>query len=729
VLRADRYVHDLARQRIGDGCYGFCCTLTDVVLGNGIVLEARLANLSTPVGAPITLDRPCRPTPDLEGPGALRWLGGLRFAGWLCGDTEPPAANALVDGTLVMQIRALSFSHVSSGEEDFRAVRAFDLHLPNRFADARPHQLAVVTERGENVSGSPLTFLAFADGLREAIAQQGLGEQELLRAELFDRLLPMAMPLSQYASWRSKLKIVSGPSAAMRTAVLLVGPGRVHDTLASLHRQSHADWVAASLPPTSEPTGFCPELVQSFLSGEAAGCELVVFGLAGTQLEPDALARIAGAFSTFPEAGAVYADIEIESADGSAWPIALSAFDYERMLEQGYCAHLFALRLHAAERSLSAGAQNLYRLFNALLDGSVPTADIVHLPCPLARLPAFDRNAASISLAAATDSHLRRRGINADVTTSGGSVFPAVRVTRTAGRQSTTIVVPTRNRRDLLEACIESIRPTVERHAAQLMVIDNDSEDAETVDYLAQIERQGGTVLRVPGPFNFARLNNRAAEAAAGDVLCLFNNDVRAVDHGWLNELLGRLQDDVGAVGALLLWPSGVVQHGGVVLGPNFSVAHAFDDRIDGDGGYGDLLRVAHECSAVTAACLVTRRRDYLDVRGMDEVCFPVNFNDVDYCLKLRSRGCRVVFTPHARLVHHESASRGADLRRDRRHRYERELQNLRAKWGLALEADPYYSPLLSRDSLPFTALAWPPPAMRPRLNVLPSPAEVPPGF
>jgi GT2 family glycosyltransferase len=236
-------------------------------------------------------------------------------------------------------------------------------------------------------------------------------------------------------------------------------------------------------------------------------------------------------------------------------------------------------------------------------------------------------------------------------------------------------------------------------------------------------------VLRVPGPFNFARLNNRAAEAAVGNVLCLLNNDVRAVDRDWLNELLGRLQDDVGAVGALLLWPSGVVQHGGVVLGPNFSAAHAFDDRIDGDGGYSDLLRVAHECSAVTAACLATRRRDYLAVGGMDEVCFPVNFNDVDYCLKLRSHGRRVVFTPHARLIHHESASRGADLRPDRRRCYERELHNLRAKWGSALEADPYYSPSLSLDSLPFTALAWPPPAMRPRLNIPPVAGEIPPGL
>jgi O-antigen biosynthesis protein len=150
---------------------------------------------------------------------------------------------------------------------------------------------------------------------------------------------------------------------------------------------------------------------------------------------------------------------------------------------------------------------------------------------------------------------------------------------------------------------------------------------------------------------------------------------------------------------------------------------------MDGDPGYGDLLRVAHECSSVTAACLVTRRRDYLDVGGMDEVLFPVNFNDVDYCLKLRARGQRIVFTPHAKLLHLESASRGLDLALDRKARLDRELRNLRSKWGSVLAADPYYSPLLSRDPIPYSALAWPPGSVEPRVNLAPVAADVPPGF
>ena len=126
---------------------------------------------------------------------------------------------------------------------------------------------------------------------------------------------------------------------------------------------------------------------------------------------------------------------------------------------------------------------------------------------------------------------------------------------------------------------------------------------------------------------------------------------------------------------------------------------------------------------------MVTRRHDYLEVEGMDEVRFPVNFNDVDYCLKLRALGKRIVFAPHAKLLHLESASRGLDVKPSQKGRIERELQNLRAKWGNVLAADPYYSPMLSLDPIPFSALAWPARAMEPRINNPPVPTQVPSGF
>jgi GT2 family glycosyltransferase len=401
------------------------------------------------------------------------------------------------------------------------------------------------------------------------------------------------------------------------------------------------------------------------------------------------------------------------------------------MLEQGYCAYLFALRRAAAERSLQAGASNLYRIFNSILDDRlVSHRDIVHLPGSLGTLPEFDKAAAGSTLTAATSEHLQRRGITAEATPQPGGMLCAVQITRIHHRVATTIVIPTRNLQHLLRNCIDSIRPAVERTRAEILVVDNDSSDPDTLQYLAEIENRTARVLRVPGEFNFPRLNNLAAKAAHGEMLCLLNNDVKAIDDQWLDEMLTRIVErDVGAVGALLIWPSGIVQHGGVVLGPSFAAVHAFNDRMDGDAGYGDLLRVAHECTAVTAACLVTRRREYLEVGGMDEVRFPVNFNDVDYCLKLRARGKRIVVTPHAKLVHLKSASRGPNVGANHERRFERELQNLRAKWGAVIAADPYYSPMLSLDPIPFSALAWPPRAMEPRVNQAPVSIQIPSGF
>ncbi len=236
--------------------------------------------------------------------------------------------------------------------------------------------------------------------------------------------------------------------------------------------------------------------------------------------------------------------------------------------------------------------------------------------------------------------------------------------------------------------------------------------------------------MRVPGPFNYARLNNIAADLADAEYLCLLNNDIEASDGTWLGEMLSRAApSDVGAVGAMLLYPSGIVQHGGVVLGSNFAATHAFNDRIVDDPGYADMLRVARECSAVTAACLVTRRADYLAVGGMDEIRFPVNFNDVDYCLKLRAASKRIVWTPHAKLIHVESASRGLDAKPERARLFERELASLRIRWGETLIDDPFYSPVLSLDSIPFSALAWPPRNMKMRIQRAPRAIEVAPGF
>lgn len=722
---ADAFVPELAEQAHQASC-GFAITIGPDLLRAARTLEARLANLGTPVGQPVDLEGEYANRADLRKTCQLRWLGGLHFQGWIDSDSAL-FLEAIVDGEAVAQVNATAWTHVGDAAAH-RNARAFDFYVPQRFADGRVHRVSLRREDGEPIPATAV-FVAFPDGLAGMIDALGGYGAERLRGQLYDQLIPASLPFSYYVNWRDRFPLPMPRASGLSLAVVVAGAPGAEQTLAALETQTHESWTAGVID--GELLSVDSDALLEFLDGAASDSHHVVIAMAGAVLEPNALARIAAAFDAYPDAIALYGDLDFLAEDGRLWPLAFPAFDYERMLEQGYCAHLFAVRRDALLAGLEARPDNLYRLFNCLLDHAGPREDnILHLPGALATLPKLDRTYASHQLAAASRMHLDARAVSADVNPQQVNLFPAVRIGRASPRQRVTVVIPTRDRLPLLRTCIDSIAPAVECCRADILVVDNDSVDPKTIAYLAGLASRGVRTLRVEGPFNFARLNNQAAATLDSDVLCLLNNDIEASSKDWLEEMLTRLAEpDVGAVGALLTWPGGVVQHGGVVLGMNFAATHAFTDRFGDDPGFLDQLLVAHECSAVTAACLATRRSDYLAVGGMDETRFAVAFNDVDYCLRLRQAGKRIVFTPHAKLVHAESASRGRDDRADRRGRFEHELNLLRARWGEWLNEDPTYNPQLSRDGLPYSGLAWPPGPRAPRYNHLKPARDVPLGF
>ncbi len=179
-----------------------------------------------------------------------------------------------------------------------------------------------------------------------------------------------------------------------------------------------------------------------------------------------------------------------------------------------------------------------------------------------------------------------------------------------------------------------------------------------------------------------------------------------------MEEMLSLLlRPNIGVVGAKLLWPNKMVQHGGVLLGVNNLAGHIGNNNMGNDLGYQWLLQVTHQVSAVTAACLLTRKSDYLTYNGLDEKLFPVAFNDVDYCLKLSQNNLSSVWTPFACMIHAESISRGKDDTAEKSARAQMEMTNLRMLWIERLMNDRYYHPSLSLNSAdaPFSALAIPP--------------------
>ena len=222
----------------------------------------------------------------------------------------------------------------------------------------------------------------------------------------------------------------------------------------------------------------------------------------------------------------------------------------------------------------------------------------------------------------------------------------------------------------------------------------------------------------MPGPFNYADLNNRAIAQASGEIIGLVNNDIEALHDGWLDEIISQLlRPGVGAVGAKLLWPNGMVQHGGVLLGVG-NVAGHFGNRLaDTDWGDHGRNQLVQQVSGCTAACLFIRRQDFIDLGGMDANAFPIAFNDVDFCLKIRAAAKSIIWTSYAKLLHAESASRGSEDTSQKIARSKREIFNLREKWAAILFADPAYHSSLSLDpnSHAYGGLAIPPRKRHPR--------------
>lgn len=264
---------------------------------------------------------------------------------------------------------------------------------------------------------------------------------------------------------------------------------------------------------------------------------------------------------------------------------------------------------------------------------------------------------------------------------------------------SVTVIVPTRNQVGFLATCLQGLTRT-DYPDLEVIIVDNGSDDPATLAYLAELDSGRYRIIRRPGPFNFSELNNRAVAEARGHLLCLLNNDIEVIAPDWLQIMAAQaLRDDVGAVGARLLYPDGRIQHAGVVLGVGGGAAHAHRLMDPGGEGYFRRHALPQFVSAVTAACLVVRRERFLAVGGFDEANFAVAFNDVDLCLRLNQRGWQSLYEPRATLIHHESVSRGFDRDRAGAARLARELTALKRLWSTDTKVDPFHHDQLS----PFT--------------------------
>lgn len=426
-----------------------------------------------------------------------------------------------------------------------------------------------------------------------------------------------------------------------------------------------------------------------------------------------ALYEIARAIRSDPDLALIYSDEDKVDARGRRFePHFKSDFNRELLYGQNYVNHLSVVRVDVL-RALGGlrpgfeGSQDHDMLLR--LTAGLPPERVRHIPKILYHWRAAGGSGTFSDRALATAEAARLKALAELAEPMGARAERGPHgfnrlVRALPAPPLVSVIIPTRDRAELLETALRGLFEATDYPRLEVLVVDNDSREAETHALFARFaDDPRFRVLPVAGAFNFSELCNRGAEAVQGEVLLFLNNDVEVIEPGWLTEMTSIAVDPtVGAVGAKLLYPDGTLQHGGIVLGIGGIAGHSHPGLPADAPGYFARMALSQEVSAVTGACLTMRRSVFFEVGGFDAKDLKVAFNDVDLCLRVGAAGYRIVWTPHARLVHHESKSRGPEDNPEKWARFEAESRVMQERWEPLLRADPYYNPNLSRAAAHF---------------------------
>jgi GT2 family glycosyltransferase len=487
-----------------------------------------------------------------------------------------------------------------------------------------------------------------------------------------------------------------GRSLAFRDPIEVIIDARGADpddlevTMASLREQVYPHWTTRIIDESS-PFGFEESM---------SVCAVA----AGDVVEPDALLSVAVELNG--GADIVYTDEDRFDADGIPRdPIFKPGWSPETALTRDYVGGLCAIRgtILAAAGGLDP-AQGAALWYDAVLRVSESSPRVAHVARVLLHRRRGSTTLPVKEVEQAVRRALVRREESADVrsTSLGVDVRFEARAT-----DRVTVIIPTRDRADLLERCLRSLFERTDHSNFDAIVVDNGSTEAAT---RSLFERWRGLhpgrfqVIEDPAPFNYSRLNNRGVAQTDAPYVVLLNNDTEVIAPEWMSAMLGQAsRPQIGAVGALLLYEDGTIQHAGVVLGGVVDLAgHAY--RFLDPDRLGDNARLVLDTNylAVTGACLMVSRAKYLEVGGLDET-LAVSYNDIDFCLKLRAAGYRNVMVPRARLYHYESKSRGRDDTKRKVALATAESDAIRKRWPQWARRDPYYNPNLTLNAEDFS--------------------------
>jgi GT2 family glycosyltransferase len=515
--------------------------------------------------------------------------------------------------------------------------------------------------------------------------------------------------MDDYAQWHARLcrsidldgldrpRSDWGVGVVVRLILKLKGhdPARLRATIQSLRGQVYPRWLLCAVTEETTPVAVLSEfrrqaagdrrLSEMPLHIESAASVPKIFDNidfvalidSGDCLPDYALAVMAETLAQHSELELIYSDEDCIAPDGALTsPILKPAWSPVRQSHLGYVGRLTLVR------SRLVSANRLKQLLadeNAAIDDlrqSVPRSAIRHIPRIL-----YHRQSS------ATDCPVFNtvRGDCATGESDDLSQWPEVGV-----------VIPTRDGAKLLAECFAGLQDRTDYPSFETVVVDNGSTAPAAVRLLQQIAATPRfRVIRHPGPFNFSAMSNMGAQVTKARVLLFLNNDIAMLDRNWLKAMVRwAMKPDIGVVGAKLVFPDGRLQHAGVVLGFGGIAGHVYRRLPKDHRGYLDELTAPHEVTAVTGACMAVERSKFEAVSGFDAENLPVDLNDIDFCLRIAERGWSNIWSPHATLIHHQSATRGFD--RDPFALYRKERAYFVDRWAHVIRDDPYFHPGLS---------------------------------
>ena len=514
-------------------------------------------------------------------------------------------------------------------------------------------------------------------------------------------------PLARYAAWTAERTrpdpgpVPDGPALRLILAAEPSQTDAVRETVASVMAQSFVHWTlgvswskAGTAIPLADPRiSQGVRLLPETLDVLAGPADAVVILAPGDRLDPAALAILARTLLDAASPELVYADTVVDG-DGPR-------------LKPDWSSDLALVSVYPGTPTLYAGPL-LHRLRGEPLGdpGTLPTRlllaataavearRVAHVPRVLVHTPppasgSGERHADLLRR------HLARHGVPAKVEANPTGFDLLWTLPDPAPLVS--VIIPSRDRLDLIRRASDDVLFATDYPRIELVIVDNGSTDPAVLTYYETLRTDPRVRIHAaPGPFNFSALINAGVAVSSGSVLLLLNNDIAVLREDWLEALVRQAcRPEIGAVGAKLLHGDGTLQHAGVVVGLGGRAGHILRRRPADTPGHLGRLRVAHEVSAVTAACLAVERSKFDAVGGLDAETFPIDFNDVDFCLRLAAAGFRTIWTPRAVLSHLESTSRGPAVG-PARARFEREAEAFAARWRDVIRHDPYYHPGLA---------------------------------